>query len=147
MKRTFKVGAVFPTREIGTDAMVIRDFAQAIEEMGYTHLTAYDQVIGANHASRPGWNDSPHNHESMFQEPIVLFSYLAGLTTTLELFTGIIVLSQRQTVLLAKQIACLDNLCGGRLRFGVGAGMNTVGYEALAFHSKPGEREWTNRSR
>lgn len=130
-EKAFKVGATFPTREIGTDPIVIRDFVQAIEGMGYTHLVAHDQVIGANHASRPGWKDSPHSHESMFQEPLVLFSYLAGLTRTLEFFPGIIVLPQRQTVLFGKQVACLDNFCQGRLRLGVGAGMNTVDYEAL----------------
>jgi probable F420-dependent oxidoreductase len=129
--KPFRIGAVFPTREVGADPVVIRDFAQAIEGMGYSHLTAYDQVIGANHASRPGWKDSPHSHQSMFQEPLVLFSYLSGLTRTLEFFSGIIVLPQRQTVLFGKQVACLDNYCQGRLRLGVGAGMNTVDYEAL----------------
>ena len=95
-----------------------------------THILAYDHVIGANLASRPGWRP-PYSHLDMFHEPFVLFGYLAGLTKKIELVTGIIILPQRQTVLVAKQAAALDVLSGGRLRLGVGIGWNPVEYEAL----------------
>lgn len=124
------VGVVFPQTEIGSDPAVIKDYAQTAEELGYHHILAYDHVIGANPASRPGWHP-PYSHLDTFQEPLVLFAYLAGLSKKIEFATGIIILPQRQTVLVAKQAATLDVLSGGRLRFGVGIGWNPVEYEAL----------------
>jgi probable F420-dependent oxidoreductase len=125
-----RLGVVFPQTEIGSDRVVIRDYAQAAEELGYTHILAYDHVIGANLASRPGWQP-PYSHLDTFHEPLVLYGYLAGLTKTIELTTGVIILPQRQTVLVAKQAATVDVLSGGRLRFGIGIGWNPVEYEAL----------------
>ena len=125
-----RFGVVFPQTEIGNDPTAIRDFAQAAEELGYQHILAYDHVIGANPASRPGWRP-PYTHRDGFHEPFVLFGFLAGLTHRLELVTGIIILPQRQTVLVAKQAAALDVLSGGRLRLGIGIGWNPVEYEAL----------------
>ena len=124
------IGVVFPQTEIGSDPVVIKDYAQAAEALGYSHILVYDHLIGANLASRPGWHP-PYSHLDSFQEPLVLFGYLAGLTKTIELTTGIIILPQRQTVLVAKQAATVDVLSGGRLRFGVGIGWNPVEYEAL----------------
>lgn len=128
--RAFRVGASFPTSEIGTDAVVIRDFAQAIEDMGYSHLCAYDHVIGANIDSRPDWT-GPYNHRTPFHEPLVLFAYLSGVTKRLGFFTCVIIMPQRQTALFAKQAANVDIFSGGRLRVGVGMGWNEVEYEAL----------------
>ena len=125
-----RLGVVFPQTEIGSDRVVIKDYAQAAEELGYSHILAYDHVIGANLASRPGWQP-PYSHLDTFHEPLVLYGYLAGLTKTIELTTGIIILPQRQTVLVAKQAATIDVLSGGRLRFGIGIGWNPVEYEAL----------------
>ena len=125
-----RVGVVFPQTEIGSDPAVIKDYAQTAEELGYHHILAYDHVIGANPASRPGWQP-PYSHLDTFHEPLVLFAYFAGLTKKIEFATGIIILPQRQTVLVAKQAAALDVLSGGRLRFGVGIGWNPVEYEAL----------------
>jgi probable F420-dependent oxidoreductase len=132
-----RVGVVFPQTEIGTDPHCIRDYAQTVEELGYSHILAYDHVIGANLASRPNWKP-PYTHLDVFHEPFVLFGYLAGLTKKIEFVTGIIILPQRQTVLVAKQVAALDVLSGGRLRFGVGIGWNPVEYEALGenFHNR-----------
>jgi probable F420-dependent oxidoreductase len=130
-----RIGVVFPQTEIGTDPYYIKDYAQAAEELGYSHLLAYDHVIGGNPASRPGWKP-PYTHLDIFHEPFVLFSYLAGVTKKLEFVTGIIILPQRQTVLAAKQAAALDVLSGGRLRFGVGIGWNPVEYEALGENFK-----------
>jgi probable F420-dependent oxidoreductase len=126
---------VFPQTEIGVDPSVIKDFAQAAEELGFLHILAYDHVVGANPASRPGWR-APYTHLDIFHEPFVLFGYLAGLTKKIELVTGIIILPQRQTVLVAKQAAALDVLSGGRLRFGIGIGWNPVEYEALGENFK-----------
>ena len=125
-----KIGVVFPHTEIGADPAVVAEFATAAESLGYDHLVAYDHVLGANTASRPDWQ-GPYTMNSMFQEPLVLFAYLAGLTKTLEFASGIIILPQRQTALVAKQAACVDVLSNGRLRLGIGTGWNDVEYEAL----------------
>jgi probable F420-dependent oxidoreductase len=130
-----RYGVVFPQTEIGKDPAAIRDFAQAAEELGYHHLLAYDHVVGANPASRSGWRP-PYTYKDMFHEPFVLFGYLAGLTKRIELVTGVIILPQRQTVLVAKQAAALDVLSGGRLRLGIGIGWNPVEYEALGENFK-----------
>src|SRR3712207_2368281 len=123
------MGAVFPQTEIGSDPVVIRDYAQAVEDLGYRHLLVYDHVLGASTANRPSWTG--YTSETPFHEPFVLFGYLAGLTRQLELVTGVLILPQRQTALVAKQAAEVDVLSGGRLRLGVGVGWNHVEYEAL----------------
>ena len=132
-----KTGVIFPQTEIGADPAVVRDYVQAAEGLGYSHLVAYDHVLGADtskHADLAGG----YTLESMFHEPFVLFGYLAGITTTIELVTAVIILGQRQTALVAKQAAEVDLLCGGRLRLGVGVGWNHVEYEALgeSFHDR-----------
>lgn len=124
-----RLGVVFPQTEIGSDPHVIRDFAQAVEGMGFNHLLVYDHVLGAETANRPGWLG--YARDDMFHEPFVLFGFLAGCTTRLELTTGILILPQRQTALVAKQAAEVDALSGGRLRLGAGLGWNSVEYEAL----------------
>src|SRR5258706_1393100 len=125
-----RIGVVFPQTEIGADPSYIKDFGQAAEDLGFSHILAYDHVIGANLASRPDWKP-PYSHLDMFHEPFVLFGYLAGLTQKIELVTGIIIVPQRQTVLVAKQAAAMDVFSRGRLRFGIGIGWNPVEYEAL----------------
>jgi probable F420-dependent oxidoreductase len=124
-----RVGVVFPQTEIGSDPAAIRDFAQAAEGMGYHHLLAYDHIVGANPASYPD-TKLIYTHESAFHELFVLFGYLAGQTERIELFSGILILPQRQTVLVAKQAAEVDVLSGGRLRLGVAVGWNPVEFEA-----------------
>jgi probable F420-dependent oxidoreductase len=125
-----KLGVIFPQTEIGVDPMAIRDYAQAAEAVGYNHILAYDHVLGANPASRPGWHP-PYTHRDIFHEPFVLFGYLSALTKKIGLVTGIVILPQRQTALVAKQAAAVDVLSGGRLRLGIGIGWNHVEYEAL----------------
>ena len=125
-----QVGVVFPQTEIGVDAGAIREYARAVEDMGYTHILGYDHVLGANTASRPDWK-GPYRLESTFHEPLMLFSHMAAVTSRIGFFTGILIAPQRQTVLVAKQAACLDVFCNGRLRLGVGTGWNEVEYEAL----------------
>jgi len=124
-----RLGATFPQTEIGSDPAAVRDFAQAVEGSGYDYLLIYDHVLGAD----PTKHDlsGPYTHQTMFHEPFVLFGYLAGLTQRIDLVTGIIILPQRQTALVAKQAAEVDVLSGGRLVLGVGIGWNQVEYEAL----------------
>ena len=124
-----KLGVVFPQTEIGADPAACRDFAQAAEELGFDHLLAFDHVLGADPAAHT--LTGPYTHESMFHEPMVLFGWLAALTERIELVTGILILPQRQTALVAKQAAEVDILSGGRLRLGIGVGWNQVEYQAL----------------
>ena len=125
-----RIGVVFPQTEIGVDPIASRDYAQAAEELGYRHLLIYDHVLGASTANRPDWR-GPYTSDTLFHEPFVLFGYLAGLTQQIELVTGVIILPQRQTALVAKQAAEIDVLSGGRLRLGVGIGWNEVEYQGL----------------
>ena len=132
-----KIGVVFPQIEFPADPIAVRDYAQGLEELGYTHLHAYDHVLGANPDRPGGWKGS-YTYLDSFFEPFTLFSYLAGLTSRLEFATAILILPQRQTALVAKQAATLDVLCQGRFRLGVGNGWNTVEYTALGenFHNR-----------
>ena len=132
-----KTGAVFPQTEIGADPAAVRDYVQAVEELGYSHMMVYDHVLGADTSHHADWQGS-YTSESMFHEPFVLFGYLAGITTRIELVTAVLILGQRQTALVAKQAAEVDLLTGGRLRLGVGVGWNHVEYEAL-------NQEFSNR--
>ena len=132
-----RTGVVFPQTEIGSDPVLVRDFAQAAEGLGYAHLLVFDHVLGAGLEHRPGWSGA-YAADDPFHEPFVLFGYLAGLTQRIELVTGVLVLPQRQTALVAKQAAEVDVLSQGRLRLGVGVGWNDVEYEALGedFHDR-----------
>ncbi len=130
-----KLGVIFPQTEIGPDPAGVRDFAQAAESLGYDHIIPYDHVVGANPASRPGWS-APYTYKDTFHEPFVLFGYLAAVTQKIGLASGVVILPQRQTVLVAKQAAAADVLSGGRLRLGVGIGWNPVEYEALGENFK-----------
>ncbi|CAB4885345.1 unannotated protein [freshwater metagenome] len=124
-------GAVLPTTEIGNDTGAVRAWAQAAQDMGYSRIIAYDHVLGAAHADRepPLWG--PYTEADPFREPMVLFGYLAGVTQHIELMTGVLVLPQRQTALVAKQAIEIDLLSDGRFILGVGTGWNFVEYESL----------------
>ena len=132
-----KIGVVFPQTEFGNEVAAIKDYAQAVEEMGYTHIVAYDHVLGAN-PERPGGWTGVYTYETPFHEPFVLFAFMAAVTTRIEFCPGVLILPQRQTALVAKQAAALDVLSGGRLRLGVGIGWNAVEYQALNedFHTR-----------
>src|SRR6202165_5219483 len=124
-----QIGVVFPQTELGGDVGAVRAYAQGVEQLGYAHLLAYDHVVGADPAIHQGWA-GPYDVRTTFHEPFVMFGYIAAITS-LELVTGIIILPQRQTVLVAKQAAEVDLLTNGRFRLGIGLGWNTVEYEAL----------------
>src|SRR5690242_7992516 len=128
--RSMRIGVVFPQTELGGDPGAVRAMGQRVEELGFTHLLAYDHVLGADPAVHHDWA-GPYDVDTTFHEPLVMFGYLAAVTTTLELVTGVIILPQRQTALVAKQAAEVDLLTGGRFRLGVGLGWNAVEYEAL----------------
>ena len=125
-----RVGVVLPQMEIGADPEVIREYATTAEAAGYDHLIAYDHVLGVD-PNRPGRSVGAYTNEALFHEPMVLFGFLAGLTSRIELWTGILILPQRPTALVAKQAAEVAVLSGGRLVLGVGVGWNDVEYEAL----------------
>ena len=131
-----RIGAVYPQTEAAGDPRNVRAFGLAMESMGLDHLLAFDHVAGASHADRdpPLWG--PYTEHDPFHDPMVMFAYLAGMTQKIEFATGVLILPQRQTVLLAKQATDLDLLSGERLRLGVGTGWNYVEYDALGqdFH-------------
>ena len=124
------IGVVLPQTEIGNDPGAIKAYAEAVEDMGFTHILVFDHVLGAN-PERPGGWKGPYTYRHGFHEPFVLFGFLAAATRRVGLVTGIIILPQRQTALVAKQAAAVDVLSGGRLRLGVGVGWNPVEFEAL----------------
>ena len=125
-----RVGVVFPQLESGTDPGAIREYAQAVEQLGYAHLVAYDHVLGADRSTRPDYR-GPYDSTSLFHEVFVLLSFIAAWTSRLELAPSVVILPQRQTVLVAKQAASLDVLARGRTRLGVGLGWNEVEFVGL----------------
>jgi probable F420-dependent oxidoreductase len=131
-----QLGALMPLGDIGGEPAIVRDYAQKMEAMGYDFIEAPDHVLGVNAASRPGWDRNDNN--DLFHDPFVLFGFLAGCTQKLGFSTGVLILPQRQTVLVAKQAASLDVLCGGRFRLGIGVGWNEVEYVGLNenFHNR-----------
>ena len=133
-----QIGVVFPQTEIGADVGAVRAYALRVAELGYRHVLAYDHVVGADPAVHTPWN-GPYDVTTTFHEPFVLFGYMAAITD-LEMVTGIIILPQRQTALVAKQAAEVDLLTRGRFRLGIGLGWNAVEYEALG-------QDFTSRGR
>jgi probable F420-dependent oxidoreductase len=131
-----QLGTLLPEGDIGGAPATVREYAQAAEAIGYDFIEAPDHVLGVNAASRPGWDRN--DNDDLFHDPFVLFGYLAGCTSRLGFSTGVLILPQRQTVLVAKQAACLDVLSGGRFRLGIGVGWNEVEFTGLNenFHNR-----------
>jgi probable F420-dependent oxidoreductase len=125
-----KVGIIYPQIELQGDPEAVRLIGLATEELGFDHLLVYDHVLGATHDREPKL-PGPYTEKDPFHDPFVTLAYLAAITSRIELVTGVIILPQRQTVLVARQAADLDLLSGERLRLGVGTGWNYVEYEAL----------------
>jgi probable F420-dependent oxidoreductase len=128
-----KIGAVYPQVELHGDPLALYRFSRAIEAMGYDHLLMYDHVVGAARVERdpPLWESGPYTDAHPFHDPLIAFAYLAGITQRIDLVTGILILPQRQTVLVAKQATGVALISGGRLHLGVGTGWNHVEYDAL----------------
>ena len=136
---TMQFGAYFPTRDMPPDRAAIRDWAQAAESMGYDYIEVSDHVLGADRAALPDFKGN-YDLDDSFHETFATMAFIAGVTEKVALSTGILILPQRQTALVAKQAAQVDILCGGRLRLGVGVGWNPVEYEALG-------QDWRTRGR
>ena len=126
-----KLGVALPLVDIGGEPAALREFAQAAEEIGYQGIAAPDHVLGANVASRPGWTQPRARSSDLYHDPFVLFGFLAGCTNIGDFSTQVLILPQRQTVLVAKQAACLDVLSGGRFRLGIGVGWNEIEFTGL----------------
>src|SRR5947209_2377402 len=123
-----QLGTLIPFGDIGGDPAVLREYAQAAESIGYDFIEAPDHVLGQN----PGGPSAGERiADGLYHDPFVLFGYLAGICPKLGFSTGVLILPQRQTALVAKQAACLDVLCGGRFRLGIGVGWNPVEFTAL----------------
>ena len=138
-----ELGAVYPQIELKGDPEAVRRIGLGLEAMELDYLLAYDHVLGAVHAEREPALTGPYTERDPFHDPFVMFAYLAGLTTRLKFASGVIILPQRQTALVARQVADLDLLSGGRFRLGVGVGWNFVEYESLGqdFHTRGARQE------
>ena len=138
-----QIGVVYPQTELRGDPVAVRRIGKAVEDLGFDHLLAYDHVLGAVHADRTPPLTGPYTEHDPFHDPFVMFAYLAGITERIGFATGILILPQRQTALVARQAADVDLLSGGRLRLGVGVGWNSVEYEALGqdFHTRGARQE------
>lgn len=134
-----KIGVVFPQTEFGNDIPALKDYTQTAEELGYSHILAYDHILGADPDRPEGWK-GPYTHKDPFHEVFSLFSFMAAITSTIEFATGVLVLPQRETAVAAKQAAELDVLSEGRLRLGIGIGWNQVEFTAL-------NQDFSNRGR
>jgi probable F420-dependent oxidoreductase len=137
------IGVAYPQIELHGDPTAVRRFGKAVEDLGFDHLLAYEHVLGAVHAGRTPPLAGPYTERDPFHDPFVMFAYLAGITERIRFATGILVLPQRQTALVARQAADVDLLSGGRLRMGVAVGWNYVEYEALGqdFHHRGARQE------
>jgi probable F420-dependent oxidoreductase len=137
MEKIMRIGLIYPHFEFGSDPTAIRTYAQAAEGLGFSHIGADDHIIGPN-PNRPGGWTGWVTYQTTIMEPFVLFGFLAAATQRIEFSTCVLLLPQRQTVLVAKQTATLDRLCGGRLRLGIGIGWNEIEYISLgkAFHNR-----------
>jgi probable F420-dependent oxidoreductase len=126
-----QIGVVYPQTELHGDPRAVRRIGRAVEDLGFDHLLAYDHVLGAVHADRTPALTGPYTEHDPFHDPLVMFAHLAAITERISFGTGILVLPQRQTALVARQAADVDLLSGGRLRLGVGVGWNPAEYQAL----------------
>jgi probable F420-dependent oxidoreductase len=134
-----QMGAFFPTRDMPADRIAIRDWAQAAEAIGFDFVEVPDHVLGADRAALPDF-EGPYDVDDSFHETFVTLAYIAAVTERVGLASGVLILPQRQTALVAKQAAQLDVVSGGRLRLGIGVGWNPVEYEALG-------QDWQRRGR
>jgi probable F420-dependent oxidoreductase len=138
-----EIGVAYPQIELRGDPVAVGEFGRAVEDLGFDHILAYDHVLGAVHAGRTPPLTGPYTERDPFHDPFVMFAYLAGVTARISFTTGILVLPQRQTALVARQATDVDLLSSSRLRLGVGVGWNYVEYEALGqdFHTRGARQE------
>jgi probable F420-dependent oxidoreductase len=141
--KSVEIGVIYPQIELHGDPVAVGRFGRAVEDLGYDHLLVYDHVLGAVHAGRTPPLTGPYTEQDPFHDPFVMFAYLSAITTRIQFATGILILPQRQTALVARQAADVDLLSGGRLRLGVGVGWSPVEYAALGqdFHTRGARQE------
>lgn len=132
-------GAFFPTRDMPSDRIAIRDWAQAAEAIGFDYIEVSDHVLGADRTALPNF-EGPYDIDDPFHETFTTLAFIAAATDRVSLSTGVLILPQRQTALVAKQAAQVDILCGGKLRLGIGVGWNPVEYDSLG-------ENWRTRGR
>ena len=113
-----KLGFVYPQTELDGNARALHEIGIAVEALGYDCIAFYDHVAGAEHADREPPLTGPYTERDPFHDPLVALTYLAAVTERIELATSVLVLAQRQTVLVARQVADLDLSPPGELRFG-----------------------------
>jgi probable F420-dependent oxidoreductase len=132
-----KIGVIYPQNELKGDPQAVRRIGLATEELGYDHLLTYDHVLGAAQDREPKLA-GPYTEKHPFHDPFLMFAYLAGMTQRIEFVSGVLILPQRQTVIVARQAADLDLLSNERFRLGVGSGWNYVEYDSLGqdFHRR-----------
>jgi len=138
-----EIGVAYPQIELRGDPAAVGEFGRAVEDLGFDHILAYDHVLGAVHADRAPPLTGPYTEHDPFHDPFVMFAYLAGITERIHFSTGILILPQRPTALVARQATDVELLSGGRLRLGVGIGWNYVEYQALGqdFHTRGARQE------
>jgi probable F420-dependent oxidoreductase len=138
-----RLGALVPFHDTGGDPDTVREYAQGLEAPGYDFPEAPDHVLGANATSRPGWDSERDMSRDLIHDPFVLLSYVSGVAPKLAYSTGVLIMAQRQTALIAKQATCLDVLCQGRFRLGTGIGWNEVEFVGLNenFRNRGGRSE------
>ena len=134
-----KLGVALPIVDIGGEPAALKEFAQAAEEIGYQGIAAPDHVLGANIASRPGWTQPRARSMDFYHDPFVLFGFLSGCTRIADFSTQVLILAQRQTVLVAKQAACLDVLSGGRFRRSSASGGPCGGWAKMPLSRRPAQ--------
>lgn len=133
-----RLGVMMPLGDIGGEPRTVREFALAAEEIGFTNLGLPDHVLGGNPAA-PSGPEQRSLSSGLYHDPFVAFGYLSAICRpTTEFSTQVLILAQRQAALVAKQAACLDVLCEGRFRLGVGVGWNPVEFTGLNenFHNR-----------
>lgn len=128
-----KIGCVYPQNELGGSPVALDAIGRAVEDLGFDHLLMYDHVISARLEGRDPPLEGPYQERDPFHDPFVAFGYLAGITKRIEFFTGVLILPQRQTPIVAKQATDVDLLSNQRLTLGVSVGWNPVEYETLGF--------------
>ena len=125
-----RIGAIYPQIDLGSEPHKVKDYCQSVEALDFKHITCFDQVVGLDMSKRPGL-PYVHDYQDTFHEIFVLFGFMAAITERIELATGVVVLPQRQTALVAKQAAEIDVLSNGRLRLGIGVGIKPDEFGAL----------------
>ncbi|HXN61388.1 MAG TPA: LLM class F420-dependent oxidoreductase [Acidimicrobiales bacterium] len=138
-----EIGVAYPQNELRGDPAAVGEFGRAVEDLGFDHILSYDHVLGAVHGDRTPALTGPYTERDPFHDPFVMFAYLAAITERISFTTGILILPQRPTALVARQATDVDLLSDGRLRLGVGIGWNYVEYQALGqgFHTRGARQE------